>query len=139
MDSYDKLPDLQLNPKGEFSRYFLNLKSKTAIKTFKDACIYVHHIPYGYNSDRDDKWALFDENMGSCSTKHGVIATLAEEMGIPLHKHVGIYQFNSYFSNHRHPLYASLVYVCIEVSELNILSLQVEALSKKAHVLFKLW
>ncbi|MHA1673106.1 MAG: hypothetical protein ACTSYI_05710 [Promethearchaeota archaeon] len=94
MDSYDNLPELPITPKGEFSRYFLNLKSNTAIKTFKDACLYVHHMPYGYNSDRDDKWALFNENLGSCSTKHGIIATLAKELGIPLHKHVGIYKFN---------------------------------------------
>ena len=94
MDSYEKLPDIPIMPKGEFSRYFLDLQLKNSIATFKDACLYVQQIPYGYNSDREDKWALFKENLGSCTTKHGVIATLAEELGIPLQKHVGIYQFN---------------------------------------------
>ncbi len=94
MDSYEILPDLPIISNGEFSRYFLDMQSKNSIKTFKDACLYVHRIPYGYNSDREDKWILFKENMGSCTTKHGVIATLAEELGIPLQKHVGIYKFN---------------------------------------------
>ena len=94
MDSYGKLPDLPLTPNGMFSRYFLKLQPEEMIKTFKDACLYVHRMPYGYNSDREDKWGLFKENMGSCTTKHGVIATLADELGIPMHKHVGVYQFN---------------------------------------------
>ncbi|MHA1612491.1 MAG: hypothetical protein ACTSVZ_06680 [Promethearchaeota archaeon] len=93
MDPYEKLPDLPITPMGEFSRYFLDLKLNSSIKTFKEACLYVHHLPYGYNTERDDKWSLFDENMGSCTTKHGVIATLAEELGIRLHKHIGIYKF----------------------------------------------
>lgn len=94
MDSYEKLPDLPLTPQGTFSRYFLKLETEKTIKTFKDACLHVQQMPYGYNTDREDMWSLFKENMGSCTTKHGVIAKLAVEVGIPLHKHVGVYQFN---------------------------------------------
>ncbi len=94
MDSYEKLPDVPLDPNSTFSRYFLSLQFEKSIKTFKDACLHVHRMPYGYNTDREDMWSLFKENMGSCTTKHGVIATLAAELGIPLHKHVGVYQFN---------------------------------------------
>ncbi|MHA1355959.1 MAG: hypothetical protein ACTSR1_12375 [Candidatus Heimdallarchaeota archaeon] len=49
-------------------------------------------MKYGYNSDKDDKLILFKEMKGSCTTKHGVIATLAEELEIPLNKKVGIYK-----------------------------------------------
>jgi hypothetical protein len=90
MDSFDLLPDATITENnGEFSRKFLDL----GVSSFKEACLYVHNLEYGYNSDKDDKWILFKEMKGSCTTKHAVIATLAKEIGIPLHKHVGVYKF----------------------------------------------
>lgn len=88
MDSLDNLPDVEIIDSGELSRKFLEL----GIKSFKEACLYVHNMDYGYNSDKDDKMILFKENMGSCTTKHGVIAGLAEELSIPLNKKVGVYK-----------------------------------------------
>ena len=90
MDSFDLLPDASLTlEKGEFSQKFIEL----GVSSFKEACRYVHHLEYGYNSDKDNKWILFKELKGSCTTKHAVIATLAQELGIPLHKHIGVYKF----------------------------------------------
>ena len=89
MDSYELLPQLDITPSGEISSKFLNL----GINTFQEACNYVHNLEYGYNSDADDRWILFKELKGSCTTKHGVIAGLAEELKVPLYKHVGIYKF----------------------------------------------
>jgi len=88
MDDYNKLPDAKISATGEISKKFLKL----GITSFKEACLYVHNMEYGYNSDKDDKMILFKENMGSCTTKHGVIAALAEELNIPLYKKVGIYK-----------------------------------------------
>ena len=88
MDSLDNLPDAEIIDSGELSRKFLEL----GIKSFKEACLYVHNMDYGYNSDKDDKMILFIENMGSCTTKHGVIAGLAKELSIHLYKKVGIYK-----------------------------------------------
>ena len=34
---------------------------------------------------------LFKENRGTCTTKHAVIATLAEELDLPVKKNIGIY------------------------------------------------
>jgi hypothetical protein len=51
----------------------------------------VYELPYGYNSDRDDLMILFKEKMGTCTTKHAVIATLAAEIGLPITRGVGIY------------------------------------------------
>jgi len=34
---------------------------------------------------------LFKEKMGTCTTKHAVIATLAQELGLPNQKNIGIY------------------------------------------------
>ena len=89
MDSYDFLPDAEIIPVGDISKKFLEL----GIKTFKDACYYVHELEYGYNSNYDDKMIFFKENKGSCTTKHAVIAGLAEELSIPLHKKVCVYKF----------------------------------------------
>lgn len=88
MDTFDKLPDAEIVASGVISKRFLEL----GITSFKEACLYVHNIEYGYNSDKDDKMILFKENRGSCTTKHGVIAKLAEEHNIPLYKKVGIYK-----------------------------------------------
>ena len=89
MDSYDKLPDAEIKPVGELSNKFLDL----GFKTFKDACNYVHNIDYGYNTDYDDKMIFFKEKKGSCTSKHAVIAGLAQELNIPLYKHVCVYKF----------------------------------------------
>jgi hypothetical protein len=72
---------------GPVSLRFLEMD----ITDFIAACRFAHELPYGYNSDRDDLLILFKEKMGTCTTKHAVIATLAEELQLPIHKHVGIY------------------------------------------------
>ncbi len=94
MDSYDHLPDAEIKPLGIISRKFLELD----IKSFKEACKYVHDTDYGYNSDYDDKMIFFKEKMGTCTTKHAVIAGLAEELGIPLFKYVGVYKLTEKIS-----------------------------------------
>ena len=87
MKSDTLFPDKPIIGEGPMARTFLGL----GIETFHQACRYVHQLPYGYNSDRDDLMILFKENKGSCTTKHAVIATLAAELDIPIHKKVGIY------------------------------------------------
>lgn len=89
MDSYQHLPDAEIHPVGVVSTKFLEL----GITSFKQACYYVHNLEYGFNSDYADKMILFKEQKGTCTTKHAVIAGLAEELHIPVHKHVGIYKF----------------------------------------------
>lgn len=88
MDSYDKLPDAELKPLGELSNRFLDL----GIATFREACNYVHDIDYGSNTNYEDKMILFKEKKGTCTTKHAVIAGLAQELNIPLFKHVCVYK-----------------------------------------------
>jgi len=90
MDKYMVFPNPTINKKGIISNSFINLK----IKNFWDACMYVHEVPYGYNSTPDDILILFKEGYGSCTTKHAVIATLAEELDIAVYKMIGIYAMN---------------------------------------------
>jgi hypothetical protein len=87
MESYTVFPDQTITPNGSIGRTFTGL----GIATFHEACRWVQQLPYGYNSDRDDLMILFKEKRGSCTTKHAVIATLAAELGLPIHKNVGIY------------------------------------------------
>ncbi|TFF89849.1 MAG: hypothetical protein EU548_06025 [Promethearchaeota archaeon] len=89
MDSYDNLPDKLITPQGQISKKFLEL----GITSFKEACLYVHEIDYGYNSTYDNDMILFKENKGTCTTKHAIIAGLAEELDVPIRKHVGVYKF----------------------------------------------
>jgi len=90
MDSYTVLPNPMIDKKEIISEKFKSLK----IKNFWDACKYVHELPYGYNSRTDDFLIIFKEGYGSCTTKHAVIATLAQELNIPIHKMIGIYAMN---------------------------------------------
>ena len=87
MEPYTIFPNPAIIGAGIISKHFLG----TGISRFQDACDYVHQLPYGYNSDRDDLMILFKEKMGSCTTKHAVIATLAAELDLPIHKRIGIY------------------------------------------------
>ncbi len=87
MEPYSVFPNKTIEDAGPISRTFIDL----GVADFASACRFVHELPYGYNSDRDDLMILFKEKMGSCTTKHAVIATLAAELGIPIHKHAGIY------------------------------------------------
>jgi hypothetical protein len=87
MDTYSIFPETPITPSGVVATQFLGM----GIDTFLNACGYVQELPYGYNSDRDDIMILFKEKMGSCTTKHAVIATLAVELGLPVEKYIGIY------------------------------------------------
>jgi hypothetical protein len=90
MNPYSVFPNPPISKKGIISEKFISLD----IKNFWDACKYVHTLPYGYNSTTDDILILFKEGYGSCTTKHAVIATLAEELGIAVQKMIGIYGMN---------------------------------------------
>ena len=88
MDKLEVFPDPPILKDGIISSEFLRLGADTFIA----ACQYVYKLPYGYNSNRDDLQILFKEGMGTCTTKHAVIATLAQELklGIPLKNYVTI-------------------------------------------------
>lgn len=87
MEPYTVFPDKPIRGEAPMARTFRGL----GIDHFLGACRYVHQLPYGYNSDRDDLMILFKENRGSCTTKHAVIATLAAELSLAIHKKIGIY------------------------------------------------
>lgn len=73
--STGNLPDFPLKEATVYSELF-RLKD---ITTFHEACAYVASLPYGRNSKRDDFSLVLTEGRGSCSSKHGLLAALAEE------------------------------------------------------------
>ena len=87
MKNYTFFPNERIEDNGPVAATFLEL----GITNLHAACRYVHELPYGYNANRDDLMILFKEKMGSCTTKHAVIATLAAESGLPIEKTIGIY------------------------------------------------
>jgi len=87
MNHFNAFPDKRIAGDGPVSKAFIDL----GIMSFHAACRYVHELSYGYNSNRDDLMILFKEKMGTCTTKHAVIGTLAQESALPVYKNIGIY------------------------------------------------
>jgi hypothetical protein len=87
MNPYSIFPDCEIQGGGTVADTFRAM----GIHRFLEACRHVHGLPYGYNSDRDDPMILFKERMGSCTTKHATIATLARELSLSIARGVGIY------------------------------------------------
>jgi hypothetical protein len=69
------LPDCILQDRGKVSRAFL----AKGVTTFADACHYVKSIPYGRNENKEDTFCVFDDNCGTCGTKHALLKRLADE------------------------------------------------------------
>jgi hypothetical protein len=59
------------------------------------ACDWVKRLPYGPNTRIDDPMVLFTEGRGNCFTKHGAIARLAADCGVPVHKNLGFYRLDN--------------------------------------------
>ena len=60
MDKYIVFPDKPISNAGKVSNKILELN----IETFWQACRFVHELPYGYNSNKDDLMIIFKEKMG---------------------------------------------------------------------------
>lgn len=90
MDSIAVLPDSVIKPSGIVAQAFLSRN----LETFRQACQWIKDLPYGSNSSTEDSLILFEENCGTCTTKHGVIARLAQELGLDVYKDLGFYRLN---------------------------------------------
>lgn len=60
---------------GELAQHLINL----GVLDFETACAYIADLPYGRNSNRTDFSLLLTEGKGSCSSKHGFLARIAED------------------------------------------------------------
>ena len=90
MNRIDVLPNVEIQNRGPISTIFL----AKGITTFQAACHHVKAMPYGSNSNSEDSLVLFEEGRGTCTTKHGALARLAEELNLPVYKNLGFYRLN---------------------------------------------
>ena len=74
----DRLPGTPLDGPGPLGREFRDL----GCETFRDAARWVQRLPYGRNADRTRPELVLQERQGTCSTKHALLALLAEEQGL---------------------------------------------------------
>jgi hypothetical protein len=81
------LPEFGITSDGVVSSAF----HSRDIATFHQAAIYIQALPYGFNETSDDSMVLFRDGFGTCTVKHGIIARLAQEHGIPVTRCEGFY------------------------------------------------
>jgi hypothetical protein len=88
VDAIAVLPTTEVRPGAPVSTAFFD----RGISTFAAACQWAKDLPYGANARHDDPLAIFTDGRGTCMTKHGAIATLAAELSLDVHKHLGFYR-----------------------------------------------
>ena len=71
------LPQFPIQASGPVSLLFFT----AGIHNFHDALQYVRTLPYGRTSDQADLPRVIGEGRGTCSNKHALLASLAEEQG----------------------------------------------------------
>ena len=67
--------NFKLNSRQTLSKTFLEL----GIQTFSEAINFVKNLPYGRNSNRQDFTLVLKEQKGTCSSKHALLKSLANE------------------------------------------------------------
>lgn len=90
MHSWPLLPNVTLKKVGKRSLDFLAHN----VADFRAAGRYLYQLPYGRNTDRSDYTLVIPEGRGTCSTKHALLAALAQEQQLPVHLTLGIYEMH---------------------------------------------
>ncbi|WP_133406749.1 hypothetical protein [Parashewanella tropica] len=81
------LPDKKLSNNTKLEKAFIEL----GCNSFHKSCEYVSNIPYGRTTKSDDWSLVLIENRGTCSTKHALLKSLADELNLDIQLTVGIY------------------------------------------------
>ena len=84
------LPNFKLSPAGEIGSRFIQL----GLRDYHAAAGHVWRLPYGRNSERANFALVLEENLGTCSTKHALLAQLAHEHAQPVFLVLGIYEMD---------------------------------------------
>lgn len=84
-------PNFEILPQQKIAKAFLQLN----IHNFLDACRLIGAWPYARNSNKKFLLAMFDEQCGTCSTKHALLKELANEHNFSdLQLMLGIFKMN---------------------------------------------
>lgn len=66
------------------------------IRTFQEAILFVKELPYQRNENKKDLLTVFNDNCGTCSTKHALLKLLAGENNFKnLELILGIFKMNA--------------------------------------------
>lgn len=90
MRSWDALPNVPLKPGGPLAADF----TARGITNFRAAGCYLQKLPYGRTADRADFRGVLREGRGTCSTKHALLAALAQEQDLAVVLTLGIYEMH---------------------------------------------
>ncbi len=90
MRSWDALPDMRLGPAGPLTAEI----TARGVTDFRAAGRYLQTLPYGRTANRADFSAVLRESRGTCSTKHALLAALAQEHKLAVVLTLGIYEMH---------------------------------------------
>lgn len=86
---FKNIPDTQLG-----DGFVSNLFKSQNVSSFHGACDYVWKLPYGRTSEPYNFELVLSEQTGTCSSKHGLLKLLIDELGLDVELVVGIYAMN---------------------------------------------
>lgn len=87
----DLLATKKLEDRGPLSREFLELKCHS----WEEVWHYVNQLAYARTSDSNRFHLVLEERRGTCSTKHALLAALAEEQEVALFLMMGLMEMNA--------------------------------------------
>lgn len=90
MRSWDALPNIRLKCAGPVTAAIL----ARGITDYQAAGRYLQALPYGRTANRADFGAVLREGKGTCSTKHALLAALAQEQELVVVLTLGIYEMH---------------------------------------------
>lgn len=61
------------------------------VQNLDQVIAHIHQLPYGRNSQRDNFRLVLQEQRGTCSTKHALIKSLADELNMEIMLKLGFY------------------------------------------------
>lgn len=74
---------------------FTKAFAHVGISDFEIACQFIKHLPYQRNIDKDDFFCVFNDQGGTCSTKHALLQRFSAELGINSKLILGIFNMNA--------------------------------------------
>lgn len=84
-------PDFKITSQGQISKEF----TKRDIHSFKDAFDFIKHLQYRRNTNKEELITVFNDNCGTCGTKHALLKKLADENGFEgIELVLGMYKMN---------------------------------------------
>jgi len=90
LHSCEALDPVVLQPAGFITSAF----NSAGVHDYRGAARYIARLPYGRNTNRENPLVVFEENRGTCSTKHALLRRLAAEQALDITLMIGVYEMN---------------------------------------------